>query len=101
MKRDRIGENIAYKVYMAALSIERAATVGPVDRETALEIREDAEMLSRDPVFRKAYAEKHGAGALWLDKLISDARAPYPADEPIVERELWRWCREARDRAQA
>jgi hypothetical protein len=99
MRRDKVGESIAHKVFMCAMSIERAGSCEPVDHETAMELRRDAQTLARDPEFRKAYASRNGAGAIWLDGLMKDARAPYRHDETIVERELWKWMREANERA--
>lgn len=95
---DKIGENIRHKVFIACMNIERAANVESVDEETVNEMLEDALVLSRDAKFRSEYAAKRGAGAIWLDGLIKDARRPYIKDEMITERELWKWMREAKER---
>lgn len=92
MKKDRIGESIRHKVYMALMSIERASCCeGSVDLDTCNEIMADSVALSNFPAFRAVYDSKNGAGAIWLQSLIDDARKPYPVNGPLTVRELFRW----------
>jgi hypothetical protein len=99
MKLDKTAENIRYNVQHAMICIERAACCEPLDDSTIEDIMADARMLATDATFRAEYDAKRGAGPMWLAAMIRDARQPYPHDAPIVERELWRHLREARERS--
>jgi len=97
----KFATDIYSKVFTATLRIERAANQGPVGKDVTAQLRADARALSEDSVFRKAYAARQGAGAIWLDKMIKDAARPVGPSESPSDRELWGWLYAARMRNNA
>ena len=89
---------VEQKIRNALLRIERKACSEKLDGETRQKIVEDAKILSEDQEFiiqlhRQPFPDE------WLMSMIAEAGRPYTDDEHVENRRLFRWIRNARQRA--